>query len=70
MSKAVLSRFLVDRIHKGWIDRLFPQGWEKERDPHPTDINNNIISKAHFSTAQPKIKNFLPHTKILENVSS
>ena len=69
MAKAVLSKFLIDRIHKDWIDRLFPQGWEEERDRHPAPFNNNIISKAHSSTAQPKIKNFPPHTKILENVS-
>lgn len=27
MPKAILSKFLVDRIHKTWIDRLYPQGW-------------------------------------------
>ena len=32
MNKTVLSRFLVDRIHKDWIDRLFPQGWMIEKD--------------------------------------
>ena len=32
MDKAILSKFLVDRIHKDWIDRLFPQGWMIERD--------------------------------------
>jgi len=30
-TKAVLSRFLVDRIHRDWIDRLFPQGWKIEK---------------------------------------
>ena len=30
MNKAVLSRFIVDRIHPDWIDRLFPQGWMVE----------------------------------------
>jgi len=31
MDKAVLSKFLVERIPKGWINRLFPQGWTIER---------------------------------------
>lgn len=30
MDKAILSKFLIDRIHKDWIDRLFPQGWMLE----------------------------------------
>ena len=25
--KIKLSKFLIDRIHKDWIDRLFPERW-------------------------------------------
>jgi len=31
MVKAELSKFLVDRIHPDWIDRLYPQGWTVEK---------------------------------------
>ena len=30
MNKAVLNKFLIDRVHKDWIDRLFPGGWKDE----------------------------------------
>ncbi len=43
--KARLSKFLVDRIPKGWVDRLYPQGWEMENDPHPSESDIMIISK-------------------------
>lgn len=32
-NKARLSRFLLDRIPKDWLDKLFPQGWEEEIKP-------------------------------------
>ena len=42
--KARLEKFLVDRIHREWIDRLYPQGWV-EVEPHPTAIDIDIINK-------------------------
>lgn len=30
MDKAILSRFIIDRIHPDWLDRLYPQGWKVE----------------------------------------
>ena len=30
MPKAILSKFLVDRIHTDWVDRLYPQGYKVE----------------------------------------
>ncbi len=30
-TKVVLSKFLVDRIHKDWIDKLYPQDWMLEK---------------------------------------
>ena len=45
--KARLSKFLVERIHRGWIDRLYPQGWEMEKDPYPTTLGIDIISKSN-----------------------
>ena len=32
MPKARLSRFLIDRIPEGWMNRLFPQGYEIGRE--------------------------------------
>ena len=45
MPKAVLSRFLVERIHKDWIDRLYPQGWmvERGRGRVGAGLRNNAI---------------------------
>ena len=48
--KAMLSRFLIERIPADWIDRLYPQGWEEE-DLYPTPIVNDIISHGSSSTA-------------------
>ena len=30
MYKATLNKFLIDRIHKDWIDRLYPEEWIAE----------------------------------------
>ena len=54
--KAVLNRFLVERIHKDWIDRLYPQGWEEEGDPHPTAFDNTILTLTYFSIAEKKLE--------------
>lgn len=45
--KARLSKFLIERIHRDWIDRLFPQGWEMENDPHPTANEYTLSNKAN-----------------------
>ena len=45
MRQARLSKFLIERIPKGWIDRLYPQGWEEEKDPHPTALDIDILDK-------------------------
>ena len=31
MGKVRLDKFLMDRIPEGWIDRLFPEGYEVEK---------------------------------------
>ena len=55
MVKARLSRFLIDRIHRDWVDGLFPQGWVEEEYPYPTGYDTTINSKGikpsahHFS---------------------
>lgn len=54
MSKAVLSKFLVDRIHRDWIDRLYSQGWEIEQvrgvggAHRGKDDDNNVIATPNF----------------------
>ena len=58
MHKVVLSRFLADRIHKDWIDRLYPQGWTvakpktSGRGGTPNGaggINNTMIASPNFA---------------------
>jgi len=31
MTKAILNRFLIERIHKDWIYRLYPSGYKVEK---------------------------------------
>ena len=42
MPKAILSQWMVDRINGAWMDRLWPGGWEIEKDPHPTAFDCSI----------------------------
>ena len=56
-----LNKFLLDRIHPDWIDRLFPQDRMVEIDPYPTDSNNNISAHPLLSTAQSKNEIFIAY---------
>lgn len=55
--KVRLSRFLLDRIPTGWVDRLWSQGWTAEKDPHPAAFNVDINAKSPSPPAYQKTKN-------------